>query len=63
VIRYDRCGFGRSSKPASGYDHDTFAADLDTLLEHLDPRDLPLVGFSMGIRGGRRIWAATARRA
>jgi len=26
VITYDRRGFGRSSKPAIGYDYDTFAA-------------------------------------
>ena len=48
VITYDRRGFGRSSQPASGYDYDTFAADLDTLLEHLDLRDAVLVGHSMG---------------
>jgi non-heme chloroperoxidase len=29
VITYDRRGFGRSSQPASGYDYDTFTADLD----------------------------------
>ena len=28
VITYDRRGFGRSSKPAVGYNYDTFAADL-----------------------------------
>ena len=28
VITYDRRGFGQSSQPASGYDYDTFAADL-----------------------------------
>lgn len=48
VITYDRRGFGRSSKVGSGYDYDTFAADLDTLLETLDLRDVVLVGFSMG---------------
>jgi non-heme chloroperoxidase len=48
VIRYDRRGFGRSSKPTIGYDYDTFAADLNALLEHLDLRDIVLVGFSMG---------------
>ena len=31
-----------------GYDYDTFAADLDALLDHLDLRDVTLVGFSMG---------------
>src|SRR5919199_4774956 len=48
VIRYDRRGFGRSSKPTTGYDYDTFASDLSTLLEHLDLQDVVLVGFSMG---------------
>jgi non-heme chloroperoxidase len=48
VITYDRRGFGRSSQPASGYDYDTFAADLSSLIEHLDLRDATLVGHSMG---------------
>jgi non-heme chloroperoxidase len=48
VITYDRRGFGRSSKPAVGYDYDTFAADLKAVIEHLDLNNLVLVGFSMG---------------
>src|SRR3954469_22476152 len=48
VITYDRRGFGKSSQPTVGYDYDTFAADLNTLLEHLDISDVVLVGFSMG---------------
>ncbi|MGS0683611.1 alpha/beta fold hydrolase [Nakamurella sp. GG22] len=48
VITYDRRGFGRSTKAGSGYDYDTFAADLNTLMETLDLRDVVLVGFSMG---------------
>src|SRR5690606_33921687 len=48
VITYDRRGFGDSSKVASGYDYDTFAADLHVLLTTLDLRDVILVGFSMG---------------
>jgi non-heme chloroperoxidase len=48
VISYDRRGFGRSSQPTVGYDYDTFAADLKTLLEQLDLTDVVLVGFSMG---------------
>jgi non-heme chloroperoxidase len=47
-VRYDRRGFGRSSQPTVGYDYDTFAADLNALLEHLDLHDVILVGFSMG---------------
>ncbi|NRQ49511.1 alpha/beta fold hydrolase [Aeromicrobium stalagmiti] len=48
VITYDRRGFGDSDKPDSGYDYDTFAADLAGLLEALDVTDATLVGFSMG---------------
>jgi non-heme chloroperoxidase len=48
VVTYDRRGFGDSSQPWSGYDYDTFAADLDTLLTQLDLSDVTLVGFSMG---------------
>lgn len=48
VITYDRRGFGASDKPSFGYDHDTFAADLDAVLTRLDLRDVVLVGFSMG---------------
>jgi non-heme chloroperoxidase len=48
VITYDRRGFGRSSRPTVGYDFDTFAADLNALLEQLDLDDVVLVGFSMG---------------
>jgi pimeloyl-ACP methyl ester carboxylesterase len=48
VITYDRRGFGRSSKPAIGYDYDTFAADLNTVLTTLDLTNVALVGFSMG---------------
>jgi pimeloyl-ACP methyl ester carboxylesterase len=48
VITYDRRGFGRSSQPTSGYDYDTFAADLNRLIEVLDLKELVLVGFSMG---------------
>jgi non-heme chloroperoxidase len=48
VITYDRRGFGKSSQPVSGYDYDTFTADLDTLLAKLDLTDVTLVGHSMG---------------
>lgn len=48
VITYDRRGFGRSSQPTIGYDYDTFAHDLDVVLERLDLNDVVLVGFSMG---------------
>lgn len=48
VITYDRRGFGRSDQPTYGYDYDTFAADLNHVLTHLDLHDATLVGFSMG---------------
>jgi non-heme chloroperoxidase len=48
VIRYDRRGFGNSSRPTVGHDYDTFAADLNALMEELDLEDTVLVGFSMG---------------
>jgi len=48
VIAYDRRGFGRSSQPTVGYDYDTFADDLATVLDTLDLSDVILVGFSMG---------------
>jgi non-heme chloroperoxidase len=48
-ITYDRRGFGHSSQPSTGYDYDTFAADLKALLDHLElDRDAVLAGFSMG---------------
>jgi non-heme chloroperoxidase len=48
VITYDRRGFGRSSQPTTGYNYDTFAADLHKLVTHLELRDFALAGFSMG---------------
>jgi len=48
VITYDRRGFGRSSKPAVGYNYDTFASDLNAVLSKLNLQKVDLVGFSMG---------------
>ncbi|GAA1874194.1 alpha/beta fold hydrolase [Lapillicoccus jejuensis] len=48
VVTYDRRGFGRSDKPADGYDYDTFAADLKGVVDGLGLTDVSLVGFSMG---------------
>jgi non-heme chloroperoxidase len=48
VITYDRRGAGASSQPAVGYDWDTFAADLDTLINTLGLDHVTLVGHSMG---------------
>jgi non-heme chloroperoxidase len=48
VITYDRRGFGQSSKPAVGYNYDTFTNDLHQIITQLDLQDFSLVGFSMG---------------
>jgi non-heme chloroperoxidase len=48
VIAYDRRGFGESTKPYSGYDYDTFAQDLNKVMETLDLREATLIGHSMG---------------
>jgi non-heme chloroperoxidase len=48
VVKYDRRGFGKSSKPWSGYDYDTLAGDLNAIMEQLNLKDATLVGFSMG---------------
>lgn len=48
TVTYDRRGFGLSDKPWGGYDYDTLADDLASILETLDLTDVTLVGFSMG---------------
>jgi non-heme chloroperoxidase len=48
VITYDRRGAGKSSQPATGYDWDTFAADLSALIDGLGLDGVALVGHSMG---------------
>jgi pimeloyl-ACP methyl ester carboxylesterase len=48
VVKYDRRGFGKSSKPWNGYDYDTFADDLKAVIDELDLQNATLVGFSMG---------------
>ena len=48
VISYDRRGFGRSSQPTVGYDYDTFAADLNALIEHLDLNNMVLALVTKG---------------
>jgi len=47
-IAYDKRGHGRSSQPGHGYDYDTLADDLASLLDHLDLHEVTLVGHSMG---------------
>src|SRR5215469_6289032 len=48
VIAYDRRGFGKSSQPTTGYNYDTFAADLQKVVTQLKLSDFALAGFSMG---------------
>jgi pimeloyl-ACP methyl ester carboxylesterase len=62
VIVYDRRGFGQSSQPTSGYDYDTFAADLNDLMEKLDLYETTLVGHSMGTGEVAPTSASTAQR-
>ena len=48
VIAHDRRGHGRSSQTYSGNDMSTYASDLAELVDHLDLRDLVVVGHSTG---------------
>jgi pimeloyl-ACP methyl ester carboxylesterase len=47
AIAYDRRGFGRSSQPWGGYDYDTLADDLASVIEQTGAQGATLVGFSM----------------
>jgi non-heme chloroperoxidase len=47
-IAYDRRGHGRSDDPSTGYDFDTLADDLASVLNGLDLNDVTLVAYSMG---------------
>jgi non-heme chloroperoxidase len=67
VITYDRRGSGASSRPSTGYDFDTLAADLHILLRRLDLHSVVLAGFAMGtgevarylaVHGPQRVTAA-----
>jgi len=46
-IAYDRRGHGRSSDPGRGYDFDTLADDLDSVLSTLDLSNVTLVAHSI----------------
>lgn len=48
AIAHDRRGHGRSSQPWDGNDMDHYADDLAQLIEHLDLKDVILIGFSTG---------------
>ena len=49
VVAPDLRGFGYSSKPASGYDATTIAADLAALSAHLGLKDITVVGHDWGV--------------
>lgn len=48
TVAHDRRGHGRSSQPWDGNNMDTYADDLYALIEHLDLKDVVLVGHSTG---------------
>jgi non-heme chloroperoxidase len=49
-LAYDRRGHGRSDRPGTGYDFETLADDLATIIEHPNLHDVLLVGHSVGCR-------------
>ena len=53
VIAHDRRGHGRSSKVYTGNDMTTYASNLSELIEHLDLRDIVVIGHSTG--GGEAV--------
>src|SRR6516164_8128822 len=52
-IAFDRRGHGRSDQPARGYDHDTFADDVATLINELRLSGITMVTHSMA--GGEAV--------
>ena len=48
TIAHDRRGHGRSSQPWNGNDMDTYADDLAQLVEHLNLKNMIMVGHSTG---------------
>jgi len=47
-VAFDRRGHGRSDAPSTGYDLDTLAGDLGSLLARLELFGVTLVGHSLG---------------
>lgn len=58
-VTMDWRGHGRSDRPSSGYDFATIVADLAALVEHLDLRELTVVGHSMGGAGAAELIASS----
>ncbi len=61
VITYDRRGFGQSSQPVTGYDYDTFAADLAACLTTSTCTTPCWSGTPWAPARSRGIWAPVAR--
>jgi non-heme chloroperoxidase len=49
-VTYDRRGHGRSDRVGFGYDLDTLAGDLSSVLEQLDLHGVTLIGHSLGCK-------------
>jgi pimeloyl-ACP methyl ester carboxylesterase len=47
-VTFDRRGHGRSDDPCHGYDFDTLADDIASVLDGLDLKNVVLVGHSLG---------------
>ena len=62
VIAYDRRGFGRSSQPTAGYNYDTFAQDLHTLVTQLKLQEFSWSGSRWEAVKLRATSESTARR-
>jgi pimeloyl-ACP methyl ester carboxylesterase len=62
AVCVDLRGTGRSDKPATGYEVDRLAADVEAVLERLDLRELTLVGWSFGAQVAFRLIARSAGR-
>jgi len=58
-IGFDRRGHGHSDQPAGGYDFDTFADDVASLIDDLDLNGLTLIAHSMA--GGEAVRYLTRR--
>ncbi|GAA5174610.1 alpha/beta fold hydrolase [Pseudonocardia eucalypti] len=62
VLGLDLRGTGSSDKPVRGYGMDRLVADVRTVLDRLDLRDVSLVGYSFGGQVGLAVAAAGERR-
>ena len=56
IITLDLRGHGNSDVPATGPGIDDFAADLVTLISHLDLQQITLIAWSMGVTAALRAY-------